>query len=229
MKIKIKPLPPKKWIDIKQCCAGQIGSLVELLQGKISSSVMEIVTEKGNGLFPSPKEINMDCSCPDWATMCKHVAATLYGVGARLDASPELLFTLRGIDPAELLTAAIDQPNATGPAHNARVLDTDDLSIFGIDIDMGHLTAEEPASASETPTKRTRNASKKKKATKKVPAKRVPAKKASAKKKTVKKAPTKKVPSKKKPPKKKPPKKTAAKKTARKKSAAGKKKNSVKP
>ena len=112
--IKIKPLAKKKWTEIKGQCAGQIDSLVELLQGSISKGVMEIVTRKGEGLFPSPREISLSCSCPDWATMCKHVAATLYGVGARLDHEPELLFTLRGVDPTEMVEAAIDQPTGAG-------------------------------------------------------------------------------------------------------------------
>lgn len=134
--IRIKPLPKKKWTGIKKQCAGQIDSLVELLQGSISKGVMEIVTRKGAGLFPSPREIALSCSCPDWAAMCKHVAATLYGVGARLDREPGLLFTLRGVDPAEMVEAAIDQPAGASKASRGRVLEADDLSsVFGVDID----------------------------------------------------------------------------------------------
>lgn len=134
--IKIKPLPKNKWEEIKTQCAGQIDSLVELLMGSISKSVMEIVTRKGEGLFPSPREISLSCSCPDWATMCKHVAATLYGVGARLDREPKLLFTLRGVDPTELIESAMTQPKASKP-RKGRVLDTDSLSsVFGVDIGM---------------------------------------------------------------------------------------------
>jgi hypothetical protein len=99
--IGMQPLPRPRWTRIKTQCAGQITSLVELLRGSLSDSVMEIVTRKGEGLFPSPREISLSCSCPDWATMCKHVAATLYGVGARLDRAPELLFTLRCVDPGD--------------------------------------------------------------------------------------------------------------------------------
>jgi hypothetical protein len=116
--IKIKPLAKPRWTDIKRRCAGQIDSLVELLKGSISKGVMEIVTRKGEGLFPAPKEISLSCSCPDWATMCKHVAATLYGVGARLDHAPEMLFTLRGVDPTEMVEAAVEQPSKAGKPRN---------------------------------------------------------------------------------------------------------------
>ncbi len=143
--IKIKPLPKTKWTQIKGQCSGQIDSLIELLQGAISKGVMEIVTRKGEGLFPSPREITLTCSCPDWATMCKHVAATLYGIGARLDQQPELLFTLRKADPAEMVEAAIDQPTGAGRTGKGRVLDSDQLSsVFGVDIDIGSLSADQP-------------------------------------------------------------------------------------
>ncbi len=133
--IEIKRLSKPRWSDIKGQCAGQIDSLVELLQGSLSKGVMEIVTRKGAGLFPAPREISLDCSCPDWATMCKHVAATLYGVGARLDHQPERLFTLRGVDPAEMLEAAIDRPLTASRSRRGRVLDPGELSsVFGVDI-----------------------------------------------------------------------------------------------
>ena len=144
--IKIKPLGKKKWTAIKRRCAGQIESLVELLQGSLSRGVMEIVTRKGEGLFPSPREITLDCSCPDWATMCKHVAATLYGVGARLDREPDLLFTLRKVDPAEMVEAAMDQPVSAGKAGRGRRLQADELSsVFGVDIDMDGVPPGEPS------------------------------------------------------------------------------------
>jgi uncharacterized Zn finger protein len=146
--IQIRPLAKPRWTDIKGQCAGQIDSLVELLRGSISKGVMEIVTRKGEGLFPAPKEISLSCSCPDWATMCKHVAATLYGVGARLDHGPEMLFTLRGVDPTEMVEAAVDQPTAAGKSRKGRVLASDDLSsVFGVDIDTAGIAGEEAAPA----------------------------------------------------------------------------------
>jgi len=144
--IRIKPLPKRRWTDIKCQCAGKIDSLVELLRGSISRGVMEIVTRKAEGLFPSPMEISLSCSCPDWATMCKHVAATLYGVGARLDRNPEMLFTLRGVDPAEMVEAAVEQPPRAGKRPRGRVLASDELSsVFGVDIDMGDASSEDVA------------------------------------------------------------------------------------
>ena len=142
VKVSIQALGPHRWKAIIQKCAGQIDSLVELLQGAFSRGVMGVITSKEQGLFPSPKHISMECSCPDWATMCKHVAAVLYGVGARLDERPELFFRLRNVDHAELITAA---STATAAAHAPKpdkVLKSDDLSsIFGIDLDTGHDTA----------------------------------------------------------------------------------------
>lgn len=150
--IKIKPLARSKWTAIKGQCAGRIDSLVELLRGSLSKGVMEIVTRKGEGLFPSPREIALSCSCPDWAAMCKHVAATLYGGGARLDHKPGLLFTLRGVDPAEMVEAAVDRPKAAGKALKGRVLASGELSsVFGVDIDTGEASSvKEQAPARRT-------------------------------------------------------------------------------
>jgi uncharacterized Zn finger protein len=153
--IEIKPLAKPRWTDIKRQCAGQIGSLVELLKGSISRGVMEIVTRKGEGLFPAPKEIALSCSCPDWASMCKHVAATLYGVGARLDHAPEMLFTLRGVDPLEMVEAAVAQPSKAAAPRAGRTLISEDLSsVFGIDIDPPAVSGQ-PAS---DPVRRRRTA-----------------------------------------------------------------------
>ena len=124
VEVEITRLARKKWKTIKSQCAGKIDSMVELLQGSISRGVMEIVTRKGEGLFPAPRNISLRCSCPDWATMCKHVAAVLYGVGARLDHEPEMLFTLRGVEPAELIAAAVTDVPTTRKSGRHRLLKT---------------------------------------------------------------------------------------------------------
>lgn len=135
--ISIKPLKPAIWSRIKSECAGKIDSLIELLQGRLSDAVMRVITRHGDGLFPQPSEIELDCSCPDWAEMCKHVAAALYGVGARLDHQPDLLFLLRGVDHLELVdqagsAASLDKA-ATGS--KAKTIKTEELgNIFGIEL-----------------------------------------------------------------------------------------------
>ncbi len=127
---------PKRWQAICQDCAGSVGSLVELLQGKFSKNVMERVCRAADGLFPAPKDMKFSCSCPDWADLCKHVAATLYGVGARLDTDPDVLFTLRGVNRDELIsTAGADLDLTRKPKNTERVLeDTDMAALFGIDM-----------------------------------------------------------------------------------------------
>ena len=135
--IDIVVTTPPCWKEICKDCAGSVGSLVELLQGKLSKNVMERICREGDGLFPSPREIKMTCSCPDWADMCKHVAATLYGVGARLDAAPDLLFTLRGVDRTQLITTAgADLSTMKKQRANERILADDDLgALFGLSME----------------------------------------------------------------------------------------------
>ncbi len=137
VKIDIAVAAPSRWKAICADCAGSVGSLIELLQGKLSQNVMERVCKEADGLFPTPQEIGMSCSCPDWADMCKHVAATLYGVGARLDSDPDLLFTLRGVDRAELVsTVGADFPLTRTAVASERVLADDDVAaLFGLEMD----------------------------------------------------------------------------------------------
>ena len=133
--IRIDKLKAVVWKSVKTRCSGQIGSMLELLQGKLSQQVMGVVTDRDRGLFPKPGEIKLDCSCPDWATMCKHVASVLYGVGSRLDDRPESLFLLRGVDTAELIATEMALP---GDAASDDALADDSLAgIFGIDLDTG--------------------------------------------------------------------------------------------
>jgi uncharacterized Zn finger protein len=151
--ISIDALPSKKWTQVKSMCAGQVGSMLELLQGKLSSSVMSVVTDKRSGLFPAPGEIDLDCDCPDGAYMCKHIAAVLYGVGARLDDRPELLFKLRGVDHEELISADVALANTTGKSQSKsrRIADDSLADVFGIDI----ADAAPPAAKKKTTPKKT--------------------------------------------------------------------------
>ncbi len=135
--ISVDPLRPREWDAIRRQCTGKISSLLDLLKGHLSAGVMEVVTDRRRGLFPQPGQIRMKCSCPDWATMCKHVAAALYGVGARLDEKPELLFLLRGVDHEELIetTAETAVRDAVRKATGRRIAESDLSEVFGVEID----------------------------------------------------------------------------------------------
>ncbi|MEO8661333.1 MAG: SWIM zinc finger family protein [Bryobacteraceae bacterium] len=169
--LKVTPVAKAHWNSICTDCAGTIDSLVELLQGRLSKSVMERICRQGQGLFPSPAEIRLSCSCPDWADMCKHVAAVLYGVGARFDKQPELLFRLRGVDEKELIAGASKAAPLSKQSPSAgKVLADEDLAaMFGLDM-------ATDASAGEAPSSPQR--------AKKAAAAKKPAKKKSAPKKT---------------------------------------------
>ena len=138
--VRVDKLSAQNWDAIRQACSGAFDSLRELLAGQFPSSLKELFFQKGAGLFPAPKEIHFDCSCPDWASMCKHVAATLYGVGARLDEDPSLFFTLRRIDVDDLITETVaDTAQALldrAEHQSANILDDVDLGdVFGIELD----------------------------------------------------------------------------------------------
>jgi uncharacterized Zn finger protein len=146
--IEVAAVPRPRWDALRRDCAGAIGSLVELLQGRFARGVMERICARETGLFPAPREIRLSCSCPDWAEMCKHVAAVLYGVGARLDERPELLFVLRGVDSAELIPARVELATTAAPVE--RVLADEGLGeLFGIEL--GEAASAPANVAVETP------------------------------------------------------------------------------
>lgn len=162
--MKIEPVSKPIWTQIRQACAGQLASLQELVEGRFPKELMELFAAKGTGLFPSPKEIAFDCSCPDWAYMCKHVAATLYGIGTRLDEDPGLFFVLRKVKMDDLIVQAVRDKSARllkqAQTKTSRVIDGADLGgMFGIDL--------EPTESTATSAAKTRRATKTKKAAKK--------------------------------------------------------------
>ena len=156
VRVDITPLGQKKWHRLKQQCTGRIGSLIELLQGNLSGEIMNTVTDRKHGLFPLPGEITYTCSCPDWADMCKHISAVMYGIGARLDSQPEILFLLRGVDHEELITAdaAADAIAGKGSrrARRRSLSDKDLENVFGVELAAPQATPS--ASRRTSPTKR---------------------------------------------------------------------------
>jgi len=138
--IKIKGIGKNIWKNMKAACAGKLDSLPALLAGEFPKALGEIFTARGEGLFPSPKEIEFDCSCPDWAYMCKHVAATLYGIGARLDEDPGLFFKLRKVKVDDVIQQTVkdqsDKLLKKAEKASARTIAESDLSgMFGIDME----------------------------------------------------------------------------------------------
>lgn len=155
VQIAIKTLEPAKWNKIKRDCSASIDSLVDLLGGRLSSGVMRRLTEKKDGCFPTQTQISMSCSCPDYSTCCKHIAAVMYGIGCRLDAQPELLFLLRGVDHMELVSQAVSSENldrelSAGIAGEFAGADLGE--IFGIELD----SAFEDGAPTASPQKTTR-------------------------------------------------------------------------
>ncbi len=138
--IFIHPLDKAAWEKIVKACEGKIESLQELVEGKFPKALDELFTARGNGLFPAPKEIQLSCSCPDYAGMCKHIAASLYGIGVRLDENPALFFTLRNVNIDELISKAVVQKSETllskSGRKSRRVIKSDDISaMFGIELE----------------------------------------------------------------------------------------------
>jgi len=147
--VKVVPVGKARWQSICRDCAGAIDSLIELLEGRFSKGVMERVCRQKTGLFPSPNEIKLSCSCPDWAGMCKHVAAVLYGIGARLDQQPDLLFRLHQVDEKELIAGAgKGLPLAKDAPAARKVLGGEDLAaLFGLDMAPATATRPKPSTA----------------------------------------------------------------------------------
>lgn len=137
IRIQIESLPAARWKSFCADCAGQVTSLLDLLQGRLSKGILEAIARPGEGLFPSTKQIKLSCSCPDSADLCKHLAAVIYGVGTRLDAKPDLFFTLRAVDMKDLIsaaTASATQPTAVLGGEHA--LQGEDLSaLFGVEVE----------------------------------------------------------------------------------------------
>lgn|GEM_PF-1338700 len=136
VEIKIKTLPPDRWLALVNNCGDEINSLTQLLAAEFSPSFIEKITNLESGMFPMPSDVSIHCTCPDYATVCKHVAATLYAVGVRLDERPELFFTLRAINGEDFFRATAEEIK-TEIEHitNENKINATELSdLFGIDL-----------------------------------------------------------------------------------------------
>ncbi len=178
--ITIETLAKPLWNRLKAECSESIASLIDLLQGRFDEGVMQRLAHPTEGLFPRPKEIKMSCSCPDSAGLCKHLAAVLYGVGNRLDNSPELLFTLRNVDHFELVSQAVAEGNldrTLDAGDDSSLVGSDLGEMFGIEIEQSEVApkktakrkktaADKPAAMKVSPNKTPRKTTAKSKAVK---------------------------------------------------------------
>lgn len=135
--IRLDTLGREKWNKVIALCNHRIDTLEQLVEGRFPKELEVLFTEKKYGLFPSPKEIHFNCSCPDWASMCKHVAAVLYGIGARLDTNPMLFFELRELDGQELVKKSMERKldnmlKNAGTKSKRQISEEDVFEIFGI-------------------------------------------------------------------------------------------------
>jgi uncharacterized Zn finger protein len=158
--IRIDTLEEKRWKRISEKCGRRVENLEALVSGSFPADLSELFSQKGEGLFPAPDEIAFSCSCPDWAYMCKHVAASLYGIGARLDSDPLLFFKLRGIDVSELLAESIDRKVeevlGNSDVGSSRMISDDEAAaLFGVAFDPGSSAAPDrrPEKKEDAPAK----------------------------------------------------------------------------
>ena len=152
IEINIKPLPAAVWNSLVADCSANITSLVDLMAGRFGDTVMRRLIRSGDGLFPEKREISFDCSCPDYADVCKHVAAVLMGIGVRFDEDPTLFFTLRGVDPNALVAAVAGSltslDTSAVPDDDLLTADASDLTDL-FDIDVEPAARPKPASLPE--------------------------------------------------------------------------------
>ncbi len=134
VEVRVSPLPDASWRKIKKACAGQVGSLLDLLGGKLGDGVMKIITDPDKGLFPHRQEIRHHCTCPDHADLCKHQAAVLYAIAVQFDQDPKVFFELRGVDPSELIASGATSLTESVANASGELAGADLSALFGIDL-----------------------------------------------------------------------------------------------
>ena len=128
VELRLRPPEEERVEALAALCAGKIDSLLSLLEGRVDAALLQQLCDPENGLLPDARDWHISCSCPDWSEPCPHAAAAMYALGVLLDAQPELLFTLRAIEPAVLLR----KPDIAPAAYDVSLLG----ATFGIDLDL---------------------------------------------------------------------------------------------
>ncbi len=121
-------LSPKDWARAEEVMASRAVFLAKLLAGEMPRDIEQAFTETRLSLFPaSARDLSTDCTCPDWANPCKHIAATYYLLAEAFDADPFLIFRWRGRDRDELLARLTAYPS--GEAGQALAHDLWDVPV----------------------------------------------------------------------------------------------------
>ena len=103
--LKLEAFGDKVWEQVLELMGDQALYAAQLLNGEMPREIDRVFRACGKSLFPANShEIDADCSCEDWSSPCKHVAATHYVLGDALDHDPFLLFELRGRSKEQVLS-----------------------------------------------------------------------------------------------------------------------------
>jgi uncharacterized Zn finger protein len=113
VKIQLKPLSDEDWDEVTDVMAEQALFAAKLLAGEMPRNIEEAFAEVSLTLFPaSEADLRTNCSCPDWANPCKHIAAVYYILAERFDQDPFLIFKLRGRAKEEIIAMLREKRNA---------------------------------------------------------------------------------------------------------------------
>ncbi len=119
VKIRLEPLSDQDWDKVTDAMASQAIFAAKLLAGEMPNTIEEAFASVHVSLFPTAlRELNTDCSCPDWANPCKHIAAVYYLLAERFDEDPFLIFKLRGRTKEQIIAVLRDKRAATFPVED---------------------------------------------------------------------------------------------------------------
>ena len=120
VKIRLKPLSDADWEKVTDAMAAQALFAAKLLAGEMPTNIEEAFHSVRLSLFPTAlKDLETDCSCPDYANPCKHIAAVYYLLAERFDEDPFLIFKLRGRSKEQIISTLRAKRVETLPPANA--------------------------------------------------------------------------------------------------------------
>jgi uncharacterized Zn finger protein len=142
--IRIEAYGEARWTAIEESIAAQAVYRARLLAGEMPTEIEELFAAMGVDLFP--RDLDMECSCPDWGFPCKHLSAVLYLLAESFDDDPFLVLAWRGRTREQLLGSLADEPVAD-PLRVADVPFADRLADFYAPGATAHRPERRPAAA----------------------------------------------------------------------------------